>query len=82
MGKMQLPFHVVPFGDEGVEILADFLGRDDKILHLPFNAHEKDIAVGVDVLVEVGNVAVIFENEFTDSRNDAFIIGAMNKQNG
>ena len=79
---MQLPFHVIPFGDEGVEILADFLGRNDEILHLPFDAHEKDIAVGVDVLVEVSNITAIFKDEFTDRRNDAFIVRAMNKQNG
>lgn len=79
MGKMQLPFHVILFGDEGLEVFTNFFIGDDEIAQLPFYTHEKNLTVGVDMLVKVGDVAVIFVNKFTDGGNNAFVVRTVNQ---
>ena len=81
-GEVQLPLHVVLLGDEGVEVFADLVVRDDEPVQLPLDAHEKDLLVLVHVLGEGGDVAVVLVDEFADRGDDALVVRAVDEQDG
>ena len=82
VGEVQLPFHAVFLGDQGGEILVDLVVGDDEIFQFPLDAHEKDLTQGVNMLIQKGDVAVVLVNKLTDRGHDAFVVGAMDEQDG
>ena len=46
----------------------------------PRHAHEENVTLGVDVLVEVHDVAVVAPDQRGDCGNQAFAVGAVDQQ--
>jgi hypothetical protein len=82
VGKVELPLHVELLGDQGVEVFADFVVRDDELIQLPFNPHKKDLSREIDMLIKIGDVAVVGVNKLTNGRDYSLVIGTMDQQDG
>lgn len=80
-GKADVERHVVALGVERVEVVADFLFGDDKVVEFPLDAHIENPVVAVDVLVEIYDVAAVFVDETGDNGNDARLVGTVHSQN-
>jgi len=50
-----------------------------KTLQRPFNAHEEGIALLVDMLVGMDDIALVLEYEIRDSGSDALLVPAGNQ---
>ena len=74
--------HVVAWGVECGDVLADLVARDEECVELPFYSHEEDAVLAVDVLVEVDDVALVVRNELGDVGYDALPVGAVEQQDG
>ena len=79
---VQTESHLVPLGIECFDILFNFITRHEEVVKLPFNAHEENTILAVNILVEIDDVTVVIRNELGYFCNDAWLIRAMQKHNG
>ena len=75
-----MPFHIVFSRDENVEIFTDLVVRNDEIVEFPFDTHKKYLEVGINMLVKVGDIDVVFKNKFADRGNNTFVIRTVNQE--
>ncbi len=62
IGEVQRPGHLEAAGDQ-IEGGGKLMPQDDKVQHIPFDAHEEHPGFRIDVLVEVQDVAPVGEDE-------------------
>ena len=82
VGEVEAEGHPVALGVERLEVLSYFVLGDAEVLQLPFDAHEEDAVLAVDVLVEVDDVACVVGDEACDLGDDARLVGAVEQQDG
>ncbi|MCK7460943.1 MAG: hypothetical protein MZU84_02160 [Sphingobacterium sp.] len=59
----QGPFHRVFLGHQGVEVFADLVSGDEEFSQIPFDPHEKHLVLGIDVPVQIKDIAAVLEDE-------------------
>lgn len=74
-GEVDGPLHLVGFGDRG-EAVGEFGLGDIEAVELPLDAHEEDVVLLVDVLVEVDDVSGVVVDEAGDGADEARAVGA------
>ena len=65
-----------------MEVFANFLLCDGETAQIPFDAHEENLAPGIDMLIKVKNVAAILENELGNRNHDPFLVRTIDQQYG
>jgi hypothetical protein len=63
-------------------MLRELTHVDGEIRQVPFDAHQKEVSLGVLVFVGVERIAVSAINEIVDRGIQAFLIGAADEQDG
>ena len=79
VGNMQFPPHVQSLGNRA-ELHGDLGKRQREAVEVELDAHEEDVGFGVDVLVEVQDVAVIPVEELGDGRHQPGTVGARDQE--
>ena len=74
-----MPCHI-ELRRDGLKGGGNAIHRDGKPVQIPFDTHEKHIFGGIDMLVQVQDIAVIAGEKFGDSGDQPFTIRAGNKQ--
>ena len=80
--KVKVERHTVTLGIEGVYIFLNFLSGNKKSLQFPFYTHEKHAVLMVNILVKIDDVALVVGDEFGYFRNNALLVGAVQKHDG
>ena len=52
--------HIVPLGIKCIEVVADFLFRNDEIIQFPFDSHIEYAVIFINVLVKVNDITAVF----------------------
>ena len=78
-GEGDAPLHLEAVSD-GLEMLREFSHVDGEAGHVPFDAHEKEISLSVQMLVGMESVAVRAINEIVDRGVEAFLVGAADQK--
>jgi hypothetical protein len=60
---MQPPVHRETPCHECFKVLIDLRVGNDKVMQIPFDAHEKDLTLGIHVLIQVQDIAAVREYE-------------------
>ena len=75
VGEVNLELHLMFLRVEGLEVLFDFLGRDEKLVEAPFHPHKEDFLGVIDVLVEIYDVAVVVRDEIGQLGDEPRLVG-------
>ena len=75
IGEVQPPVHAERVG-QLFEGSGDLLALEPEARDLPLDAHEEDVLLQVDMLVEVEDVAAVLQQEAGDRVDDAALVGA------
>jgi hypothetical protein len=80
VGKIELPFHIVLLGNQHIEKFANLIVRNDEIIQFPLDPHEEHVAGEIDMLIEIGDIAVVFEDKFADRGDYPLVVGTMDQK--
>ena len=79
IAEVETPRHAAGFC-EGADEDGEVGARDDEVFEVPFGAHEKDAGLGVDVLVELDDIAAVFCDEGGDGADEAWLVRAVGEE--
>ncbi len=79
--KIEPELHLEPPCDERLEVFPDFIRRYGEILQVPLGAHEKDMLLGIHVLLQVEDVPPVLIDEFRHGSDQTFPVRAVYQQN-
>ena len=74
--------HLIALGVKSGDVFLDLVTGNEEIIQLPFKTHEENTILTVDILVEVDDVPLVVGDEFGHFRDDALLVGAVQKQYG
>ena len=77
VAEIEIIRHLIALGVECPDDVVQLFARNEEVLQLPFDAHEKHIVQMIDILVEIDDVAVVIRDKARDLRNDPRGVGAM-----
>ena len=66
----------------GANFRVNSAGLEAKLLEVPFDAHQEQVALAVLVLVGVQDVGIVPVQEFADGGNDPLAVGTVDQQDG
>ena len=77
VAKVEVKCHLIAMGIKRLDNVVKLFTRNEKLVELPFDAHEKHVVDVIDVLVKIDDVALVVRNKACNLGNDARRIGAM-----